>query len=92
MCLEEGHKNNPRDEAPSLQQLEQRRLCGYLRVAFQYLKGGNKKNVDRLFSSVCSCDRTREKGFKLKEERLLFAIRKKFLTIRVVKHRNKSRE
>jgi len=41
--------------------LEKRRLQGDLRVAFQYLEGGYRKEVDTLFSRVC-CDRTEEKG------------------------------
>ena len=36
-----------------------------MRAAFQYLKGGYKKEGDRLFSRVC-CDRKRGNGFKLK--------------------------
>jgi len=38
--------------------LEKRRLQGDLRAPFQYLKEGNKKGGDRLFSRVC-CDKTR---------------------------------
>ena len=43
-------------------------------MAFQYLKGGYKKEGDRLFSSVC-CDRTRGNGFKPKEESLKLDVR-----------------
>jgi len=48
--------------------LEKRRLWGHLRVDFQYLKGGCKKEGDRLFNRMCY-DRTRGDGFKLKEGR-----------------------
>ena len=68
--------------------LKKRRLQGNLIAAFQYLKGAHKKDGDKQFSSPC-CNRTRSNGFKLKEVRFRLEIRKKFFTIRVVKHRNR---
>jgi len=65
--------------------LEQRRLWGDPIAAFQYLKGPYKKDEDRLFSRAC-CDRSRGNGFKLKEGRFRLDIRKKFATVRVVRH------
>jgi len=65
--------------------LEKRQLQGDLTAAFQHLKGAYKKNGDKLFSRAC-CDRTKGNGFKLKEGRFRLDIRKKFYTMRVVKH------
>ena len=64
---------------------EKRRLWEDPTAAFQYLKGGERKDGDRLFSRFC-CDRTRGNGFNLKEERLRLDIRIKFFMILVVKH------
>ena len=61
--------------------LEKRRLHVHLRVAFQYLKGGCKKEGDRLFSRAC-WDRTRGNSFKLKEGRFRLDIRRRRQTAR----------
>jgi len=64
--------------------LEQRRLQGHLRAAFQHLKGTYRKDGEGLLTWVCS-DRTRGNGFTLQEVRFRLDIRKKFFTMRVVK-------
>ncbi|KFW01656.1 hypothetical protein N327_11723, partial [Fulmarus glacialis] len=68
--------------------LEKRRLRGDLIAAFQCLKGAYKKDGDKLFSRAY-CNRTTGNGFKLKGGRFRLAIRKKFFTVRVVKHWNR---
>jgi len=62
--------------------LEKKRLQGDLRAAFQYLKGPTGK------MGAC-CDRTRSNGVKQREGRFSLDIRKKFFTVRVVKHCNR---
>ena len=70
--------------------LEKRRLWGDLIAAFQHLKGAYRKDGENLFSKPC-CDRTRSNGFKLREGRFRLDIKKKkkFFTIKVVKHWNR---
>ena len=57
----------------------------FIVTAFQYLKGGYKKAGEGLFTRACS-ERTRGNGFKLKKDRFRLDIRKKFFTVRVVRH------
>ncbi|KFZ64916.1 hypothetical protein N321_02240, partial [Antrostomus carolinensis] len=65
--------------------LEKRRLQGDLTVAFQYLKGTYKKPGEGLFIRTTN-DKTRGNWLKLKEGRFRLDIRKKFFTVRVVRH------
>ena len=67
--------------------LENRRLQGDFIAAFQYLKGGYRKAEEGLFIRAGSV-RTRGNGFKLEEDRFRLDIRKKFFTVRVIRHRN----
>ena len=60
-------------------------LRGDLIAAFQYLKGAYMKAREGLCTRACS-DRRKGDGFKLREGRFRLAIRKKFLTVRVVRH------
>jgi len=66
--------------------LEKRRLRGDLIAAFQYLKVACRKDGENIFSRAC-CNR--RNGFKLREGRFRLGIRKKFFTMRMVKHWNR---
>jgi len=68
--------------------LKHYKVSGELLAVFQYLNGAYKKTREGLFTTACS-DRTRVNGFKLKEGRFTLDIRKKFFTMRAVKHRNR---
>jgi len=63
--------------------LEKRMLQGDLLAAV--LKRAYKKAGERVFTRTCS-DRTRGNGFRLKEGRFRLDRRKKFFTVRVVRH------
>ena len=65
--------------------MEKRRLRGNLIAAFQYLKGAYKDAGEGLFIRD---NRTRGDEFKLKQGKFTLDIRKKFFTVRVVRHWN----
>jgi len=68
--------------------LEKRRLRGDLIAPFQYLKEAYRKNGEGVFTRLCS-DRARGNGCKLKKGRFRLDFRKKFFTMRMVKHWNR---
>jgi len=68
--------------------LERRRLGEDIIGAFQYLKGDYRKDGGNALSRAC-CDRTRSNGFKLMECGFSLHTRKKFFTVRLVKHWNR---
>ncbi|GAB0197219.1 hypothetical protein GRJ2_002187200 [Grus japonensis] len=68
--------------------LEKRRLRGRSNCGLPVPEGACRKAGEGLFIRECS-DRTRGNGFKLKEGRFRLDVRKKFFTVRVVRHRNR---
>ncbi|GAB0188981.1 hypothetical protein GRJ2_001363400 [Grus japonensis] len=68
--------------------LEKRRLQGDLIAAFKCLKGAYRKAGEGVFTRAWS-NRTRGNGLKLKRGRFRLDIKKKFFTMRVVRHWNR---
>ena len=68
--------------------LEKRRLWGNLIAASQYLKGAYRKIGEGLLTGACS-ERMRGNAFKREDGRFRLDIRKKFFTVRVVRHWNR---
>jgi len=64
--------------------LDNTRLRGDLIVASQYLKDAYRKFGENFFCKAC-CN-SRSNGFKLREDRFGPDIKKKFITVRVMKH------
>ena len=57
-------------------------------MAFHYLKGADKQEGQRLFTRL-DRERTRGNGFKRRQGRFPFDIRRKFFTQRALKHWNR---
>ncbi|PKU46281.1 hypothetical protein llap_3422 [Limosa lapponica baueri] len=68
--------------------LEKRRLQGDLITAFQHLKEAYRRDGEGFFTREWS-NKRRGNGFKLKEGKFRFDIRKKFFTVRVVRQWNR---
>ncbi|PKU43755.1 hypothetical protein llap_5945 [Limosa lapponica baueri] len=68
--------------------LEKRRRQRDFIAAFQYLQQAYRKDGQGPFIRECS-NRTRGNRFKLKECRFRLDIRKKFFTVRMVRHWNR---
>ena len=64
----------------SLFSLEKRRLQRDFTGASQYFMGVCKQDRKQLFT-LSGCDRTRENGFKLEEERFRLDVRRKLLRV-----------
>jgi len=91
------HKNDLRAGTPLLRRKAERvgavqpgeeKVVGRLYCSLPVLKRAYKKAGEGLFTRACG-DRTWGNGFKLKEGRFRLDTRKKFLTVRIVRHRHR---
>jgi len=93
---EEDHKDHLRTGAPLLQGKAERvgavqpgeeKAVGRPFSSLSVPEGAYRKDGGNIFSRAC-CDSRRSNGFKRREGRFRLDIRKKFFTMRVVKHWN----
>ncbi|GAB0177141.1 hypothetical protein GRJ2_000179300 [Grus japonensis] len=83
-CIKSGVNSRSREVVqPGEESAPGRPYC-----SLSVLKGAYEKDEDRLFNGVC-CNRTMGNVFKLKEGRFRLDTRKKFFTMKVVKHWNR---
>lgn len=68
--------------------LEKKRIWRDCNEALPYIRDLHKKDGKRLFTRACG-DGTRSNGFKLNKGRFRLNIRKKYFTVRIVKHWNR---
>ena len=57
-------------------------------MAFQYLEGAYRKDRERLFTKARS-DRIRGNGFEMKAGRFRLSVRRRYITMRVMRHWNR---